>query len=54
MALLVDGINLQISGKSIKNFKTSHHTTLYTKRHAEKQHKPEIFKRLQKMRKHMQ
>jgi len=44
MALLVDGINLQISGKSIQNFKTSHQTTVYTKRHTEKQHKPEIIK----------
>ena len=26
----------------------------YTKRHTEKQHKPESFKRLQKVRKHMQ
>jgi len=29
MALLIDGINLQISGKSVQSFKTSYQTTVY-------------------------
>jgi len=54
MSLLIDGINLQISGKSIQNFITSYQTTVYIESHTEEQHKPGRFKRTQKVRNHMQ
>jgi len=54
MTLLIDGINLQISGKSVQSFKTSYQTTVHIKSHTEKQHEPGSFKQTQKVRKHMQ
>jgi len=35
MTLLIDGINSQISGKSIQNFKTCYQTTVYIKSRTE-------------------